>query len=186
MTNTICFLDTETLGLDPMAPVWEFAAIRREEDGREEEFHAFFDHDVFDKCGDPWLESLAPEFAADYGNRYEEFRALKHGERAAYVYTATRGAHIVGAVPSFDTERLSMMMRHHSIMEPPWHYHLTDVENLVVGYLAGKGELMAPPWKSEDLSRAIGVEPDDFARHTATGDVRWVKAQWDAVMTPNG
>lgn len=39
-----------------------------------------------------------------------------------------------------------------------------------------------PPWKSEDLSRAVGVNPDDFERHSALGDARWAKAIYEAVM----
>jgi hypothetical protein len=64
----------------------------------------------------------------------------------------------------------------------PWHYHLIDVENLVAGYLAARGELIPPPWKSDQLSAAVGVDPNDFGRHTAMGDVLWTRAQWDAVM----
>ena len=39
-----------------------------------------------------------------------------------------------------------------------------------------------PPWNSNDLSRAVGVDPDDFDRHSALGDVRWAKAVYEAVM----
>ena len=79
-------------------------------------------------------------------------------------------------------------------VEPSWHYHLIDVENLIVGYMRGKmpslpsvtwpafASLTKPPWNSEDLSRAVGVDPDYFKRHTAMGDVLWVRAQYDAVM----
>ncbi|MGC7247264.1 hypothetical protein [Mycobacteroides abscessus] len=37
--SDIVFMDTETLGLDPLAPVWEFAAIRRYENGIEAKYH---------------------------------------------------------------------------------------------------------------------------------------------------
>jgi hypothetical protein len=39
-----------------------------------------------------------------------------------------------------------------------------------------------PPWKSADLSRAVGVNPEDFEKHTALGDARWAKAIYEAVM----
>ena len=42
-----------------------------------------------------------------------------------------------------------------------------------------------PPWSSDGLSSAVGVDPEQFERHTAMGDVRWVMAQWDAVMGGN-
>jgi len=37
--------------------------------------------------------------------------------------TGTRGAHLVGAVPSFDADVLGARMRANGIC-PPWHYHL--------------------------------------------------------------
>lgn len=40
---------------------------------------------------------------------------------------------------------------------------------------------VAAPYKSALLSRAIGVDPGDFERHTALGDARWVKAMWEAM-----
>ena len=44
----------------------------------------------------------------------------------------TRGAHLVGAVPTFDAEVLGARMRANGIC-PSWHYHLIDVEALAVG-----------------------------------------------------
>lgn len=199
----ICFLDTETLGLHPDAPVWEFAAIRRRPDGSEEDFHCYIDHDEFVPGNGQtvrWIDDLPDSFADDYRERFSPAKALNEPTAAALIYAATRGATIVGAVPSFDTERLSQLLRRNGI-EPPWHYHLMDVENLVLGYLHGvaarvidearmRGDEPDPaltqrnlgfPLKSDDLSRAVGVDPDEYARHSAMGDVAWARAQWDAV-----
>ena len=42
--------------------------------------------------------------------------------------------------------------------------------------------LVAPPWRSDDLSRACGVEPPaPEERHTALGDARWVKRWYDRI-----
>lgn len=71
---------------------------------------------------------------------------------------------------------------------PPWHYHLIDVENLAVGWLAAlplgdpRRDALTLPWNSDDMSRAVGVDPDRFKRYTAMGDVRWAMAIYDAVM----
>lgn len=192
----ICFLDTETFGLDPESPVWEVAAIRRDwgseitnwggdvvasPGDRERKFHCFIDH--YDPA--PWLAQMrddgGAEFVKDYQARFNAKAALTTYAAAQMVHEATKGAHIVGACPSFDTTRLDKLLRRCGI-EPQWHYHLCDVENMIVGYLSGQGQPMPPPWKSEPLSRAVGVEPEDFSRHTAMGDVLWVKAQYDAVM----
>jgi hypothetical protein len=191
----ICFMDTETLGLNPEAPVWEFAAIRREwpqqiemwggdivarPQDQDSEFHCFIDHNC-----DPWItemhENHGSDFVKDYRKRFDARTALTTYRAAEMIYKATKGAHIIGACPSFDTERLAKLLRSRGF-EPAWHYHLTDVENMIVGYLAGRGQPIHPPWKSDTLSRAVGVEPEDFMRHTAMGDVLWIKAQYEAVM----
>lgn len=38
------------------------------------------------------------------------------------------------------------------------------------------------PFESEELSRACGVDPDRYPKHTAEGDVRWAMALYDAVV----
>jgi hypothetical protein len=108
----------------------------------------------------------------------------------------THGAHVVGAVPSFDTHVLDGLLRGHGLI-PAWHYHLIDVEVLAVGYLAGRGvkigstvvdkhgntRLRTPPYSSDELTEALGVESAaEHERHTAMGDVRWVMRMYDAIM----
>ena len=85
-------------------------------------------------------------------------------------------------MPNFDAEVLAARMRWHDLA-PSWHYHLIDVENLAVGFLAARGVQVPLPWNSEDLSRLVGVEPaSDEDRHTALGDARWARDIFDAVM----
>lgn len=181
----IVFADTETLGLDPHAPVWEFAAIRRDGDTGDEVSHHFF---VWHDPDNRHLRTLPEEFAADYRARYTPDEALSPYEaahRIAQVFERTPGKpapSLVGAVPSFDAERLARQYLEPLGIDRPWHYHLLDIENLVTGYLAAKGMLMSPPWKSDKLSAAIGVDPTEFDRHTAMGDVLWVRAQWDVLF----
>jgi DNA polymerase III epsilon subunit-like protein len=185
MTAPIVFLDTETTGLHPLNDqVWEIAAIRREPDGQESQWHMLVGH------APPSEEYLASDFAADYKARYDPERAVVRAVAVDRMRRLFAGrVHLVGMVPSFDAERLGHMRRLAGFDEPdPWHYHLIDVETLVVGYLAGlhanydPAERRQPPWDSEELSRAVGVNPDDFARHTAMGDVLWCRALYDAVM----
>lgn len=47
---------------------------------------------------------------------------------------------------------------------------------------AGCGTVLLPPWDSNDLSRAVGVDPDLFKRHTAMGDALWAAAIYERVM----
>lgn len=44
-------------------------------------------------------------------------------------------------------------------------------------------DVLSPPWRSDDLSRACGVEPpSDEDRHTAMGDARWAMRWYDAIV----
>jgi Exonuclease len=187
----IVVLDCETTGLDPVLDeVWEFAGIRREGDGTEQELHLFIEHNV-DRCA-----GLPPSFRADHAGRWPgDAMATSRADAAFLIDTFLRGkagsskAHIVGAVPNFDTERLARLLRAYATPNPvgwrePWHYHLVDVENLAVGWLRGQFPdiPLDPPWDSELLSEAVGVSIVPEERHTAMGDVRWAMKIYDRVM----
>ncbi|WP_127516381.1 hypothetical protein [Nocardia sp. FDAARGOS_372] len=58
----------------------------------------------------------------------------------------TRGAHIVGAVPNFDTECLAAMLRRHGLC-PAWHHHLIDVEALAVATSTAPARSAASPFR---------------------------------------
>jgi DNA polymerase III epsilon subunit-like protein len=190
MTAPLCFIDTETTSLRPDRRAWEIGIIRRNADGTEEQQHWFIDADSLD-LGNADLMSLK------IGRFYERHpqmdtgisgEAFEEPEAMWAVESFTRGAHLVGAVVSFDAEVLSARMRANGIC-PSWHYHLIDVEALVVGYLArthhvktGKHQLITPPWKSDDLSAELGITVSDEDRHTALGDARWAMRIYDTVM----
>lgn len=176
MTAPVVFVDTETLGLDPdYNPIWEVALITP--DGQE--------HEWFLRVS-PRDVALAHPKALEIGRfdeRYDNGKATDHGPFCHRFRDLTAGCHLAGAVVSFDEERLRRLFWRNGY-GVEWHYHLIDVEALAVGYLAGVefGARMAPPWKSEELSRAVNVDPEDFDRHTALGDARWAKAIYEAVM----
>lgn len=195
----ICFIDTETTGIHPDRLPWEIALIKRNEAGLEEELLIqIIDVDL----------SNADPFGLRVGKFYErhywyapstsippECKCVEEHEAAMLVERFTRGAHLIGAVPSFDAETWDKMLRRHRLI-PAWHYHLIDVEPLAIGYLKGLekyGHLSANtslefklPWKSDELSKAIGVEPPtDEERHTAMGDARWAQRTYDRVMGNN-
>lgn len=210
MNAPIAFVDTETTGVHPGRRAWEIAIIRREPDGQERTLHAFV-ADVDLSAADPFGLKVgrfyerhpkfarAPEVAAaiDHARSLglevpEDAPCLDEAELAPMIERMTRGAHLVGAVPNFDAEVFADTLRRHQLT-PAWHYHLVDVENLAVGYLAAKlrhGLLMdrvldtiTPPWSSEELSRTCGVEPaSDDERHTALGDAKWAMRLYDFIV----
>src|SRR4051812_31298904 len=158
--SDIVFMDTETLGLDIDSPIWEFAAIRRGPAGPrneivEHELHIFIPHHA-----EPWLtgpNALPEEFAADYHARFDAGQAYGQSGAAEVIKSFLAGRpHIVGAVPDFDTTRIRHQLLGPGHIPDPWHYHLIDVENLIVGslrglYAAGGQDMpIAPPWKSDE------------------------------------
>jgi hypothetical protein len=173
------FLDTETLGIDPFAPIWELAAVRRDQaTGKEISLELFIRHDV-----GVWLDGFPEPFLSDYKTRFHADIAVTPYD-AAHTIVDFCHSHptLIGAVPSFDTERIARQWLEPLGLDRPWHYHLLDIENLVAGHLNARGVLSSPPWKSDKLSATLGINPDDYPRHTAMGDVRWAMAQWDRLF----
>lgn len=205
-TAPLAFIDTETTGVHPGRRAWEIAIIRREPDGQERTLHVFVvDVDLSEadpyglKVGrfyerHPYFNGTVDDALVDdpwFGYRTGPMpataRLLAEGQAAGQVERLTRGAHLVGAVPNFDAEVFADMLRRHQVV-PAWHHHLIDVGSLAVGYLAGCAAEnpfsahASVPWRSDDLSRACGVEPaGDDERHTALGDATWAMRLYDAI-----
>jgi DNA polymerase III epsilon subunit-like protein len=158
-TTTLAFLDLETTGLDPERHhIWEIGAIVRGH--REAKFNGEWNIQMR-----PRLDAADP--MALRISRYYERRhlVLKDHQTEAFVidrpayqkltggaggrwYECNRmhvagivaemldGAQLIGCVPSFDAAFLTQFLRRHW-QAPTWHYHLIDVEQLAVGWLAG-------------------------------------------------
>lgn len=200
MTTPVCFVDTETISLArDHRHLWEIALIVPDYHGPGQDLE------------EEWFLADVPLGEADavalqvgrFHDRYPGVDGAGHPPKYLYdrrhiarlVEKYTRGRHLVGAVPSFDEQRLWDFLRAHGQC-PGWHYHLVDVEALAAGYIAAhnravewadgrSGDLIPvdprPPWDSNQLSLAVGVDPGDFERHTALGDAKWAKAIYDAV-----
>ncbi|HOW94058.1 MAG TPA: hypothetical protein PLF91_06170 [Mycolicibacterium fallax] len=177
LDRDLCFLDTETLGLDPAAPIWEFAAIRVNRDGTltREQLH----FQILHKPGN-WPEALPDRFADDYRARFDMQAAIPPAMAAREIQRITDGAIIAGSNPSFDTQRLTALLARFDLI-PGWHFHPLDIPSMVVGWVSAldcDGHLT---WKSDNLSALTGVPPGNYSRHTALGDVQWCLAQWQAM-----
>jgi hypothetical protein len=96
-----------------------------------------------------------------------------------------KGRHLVGAGVAFDARFLERLLRLNNQIAM-WHYHLIDVEAMMLGYLAAKGVEVPLPWKSADLAAAVGVDGTLFEKHTALGDARWAKAIYDTITVSGG
>lgn len=195
----VCFIDTETTGLNTYQhSIWEVALIL----GSREYLWQFpvdemtadpFALDIgkyWDRRWDPDRANITYSTALYQAYDVEKSRPRGRGkairpnkEWAEHFRDLTAGLHIVGAIPSFDEERLRVLLYANGVL-PRWHYHIIDVEALMVGWLSAHSSVDIPlPWKSEDLSRAVGVDPDLFDKHTALGDARWAKTVFDKIIT---
>lgn len=194
MSAPICFVDTETTGLHAGRLPWDVAVIRREPDGTQVEWQAYLDVDLSN--ADPfglrvgrfyerhplgrWLSGRDGELDAAW--RLHDMVTLASQVAARRFARMTHGAHIVGAVPNFDTETMAKLARDQELINAH-HYHLIDIETMIVGFLASRGEPIAPPWDSDELFAAVGVTTTEDERHTALGDARTVMRAYDAVMS---
>lgn len=183
----LAFVDTETTGLDSDThEVWDIAVITRDvygTGGYVDAYHQFF---VL-----PDL-SLAHPKALEIGKFWERMPQLALSGQVDEAWTVAgevlrllNGRHVIGMVPDFDSRFLWRFVAEFTELDlPPWHYHLIDVETLAVGWLLGMGEFLPPlPWRSDDLSRLLGVEPPESElRHTAMADAQWARELWDRIV----
>lgn len=176
------FLDVETLGLGA-APIWEISGFRVV-DGKVENagfLELFVDHDP--ALMDP---TLPQAFRDDYQKRFTDAKPLTVSPAKAVQaisYLARGRALVCGSNPGFDMQRIEAMARDNGLEPPPWHYHPEDVPTLARGWLHGKGIYPAPPWKSDLIAQMCGVDPRDYARHTAMGDCQFMWDLWKVVTT---
>ncbi|MGN8245258.1 hypothetical protein ACTHAM_002377 [Cellulomonas soli] len=211
MSAPLVFVDTETTGLHPGRKAWEIALIRVDEDGNGRgrscfigdvdlsgadpkglQVGGFYDrHPLYNGLHRSPTGRERSWYSPEPWGGHADYRVLSEAQAAVWVEQWTRGAHLVGAMPWFDAEVLDSLLRR-ARRVPAWHYHLIDVEALALGSLAA---FLAPldrgpealadavPWSSDELSRAIGVEPPAGEhRHTAMGDARWAQQIYQRVM----
>lgn len=183
-SDQLVFLDIETTGLDPdRHEPWEVALISGDD-------RRLWHLPVDLGRADPIALRIGG-FHERYGREDDtgrEITALNFF--AAGFADWTRGKHLVGAIVSFDEERLRKLLRSNGAC-PEWHYHIIDVEAMAIGWLSAnktwrtnQGELpFELPWKSEELTRELGIDPDQFAKHTAMGDAEWAKAIFEKVTS---
>ena len=83
-----------------------------------------------------------------------------------------------------------------SVFYQIFDYHLIDIEALALGWLRHQElnlswsvpsvEALTPresflPFKSDDLSKALGIYNEDAHKHDAISDVEWLVAMWKAM-----
>lgn len=170
--SVLCFIDTETTGLDPRIHQPYEVCWWRE------------DHDSPRTC---WLEHTlehADQQALKVGRYFERggLAALPGGHlqvaSARWLAADLEGVTLVGSNPAFDAAMLTRF-----IGAPVWHHRLINVSEggmWVFGWDRPKG-LADVATACRDRGHEI-PEPD----HTAEGDVRTTRAVYEALRAIRG
>lgn len=176
-TSDIVFVDTECTGLRPGDEIWEFAGLRRYLDGSSSWLHMLIEHDEM-RAATGLPEPFRSQYLARRGSPEERWPRKRAAIAIAEFLSGD--AVMVGAVPTFDSLHLTMLLRQYGILAPHL-YAVIDVEALAAGSLTRAGRRVRIPLNGEQLSRDLGVDPSRYERHTAVGDVKWVRALYDRI-----
>lgn len=163
--SPLCFIDTETTGLNPALHQPYEVCIWREDS--EEPVTLRLPHTL----------AHADQFALGVGGYFErEFRPFLE---SADGYATTRlidlleGVTLVGSNPAFDAAMLTRF-----IGTPVWHHRMIDVSNVaMVVFDLGRPEGLAGVAGRVRYAGYEVPEPD----HTAEGDVRTTRAVYEAL-----
>lgn len=178
--NIWIVIDTETTGLKEHHKPWELAAKAVNPETLEtiNDYHTFINLTIDDYQN----IDLPPSFKTDLDKRYTKPVASENTSpllrfsiwlRQLDREDQPNERHIFGVNPTFDIQQLKKV---DNLFESRVHYRSWDITTLAAAHLNLK-----PPVRSETVSKALGVDPENFERHTAMGDVDWGIAQLKAI-----
>lgn len=173
-TRTLVFLDSETTGLHRNARIWELGMVVR-------------------SAGTPDVSLLYQVTNVDMrGADPKALRMNKHADRSAFPPDGTQmlteaalarllstllvNVTIVGAVPSFDMEKIGLMLDRHGYDEV-WHHRVMCVEAMTAA--VRRKEITG----LTHAAHQFGVAYDVADLHTALGDARLARDVFDAIMS---
>lgn len=161
--SALCYIDTETSGLDPRIHQPYEVCIWRED----------WEHP--NTFGLPHTLEYADQRALAIGRYWDRGCDYRQGDHTTVRVIAKHlcGVTLVGSNPSFDAAMLTRV-----IGTPVWHHRMIDVSNVAMVVFG----LDRPPGLAETTALLRDAdwdipEPD----HTAEGDVRCTRAVYEAL-----
>ena len=191
----LVFVDTETTGLDPKCDeIWNLYAeiVRTGEPYKLEgvRLNLLIKHDITK------IEKLPYEFRKIHDEQYVEDEAISP-MTAGFSFLAmvksqlneNEKAHFIAANPHFDVSFIVNHLTTNDLFFEHFDYHLIDIEMLALGRVIFKEMLLERllndpphgnflPFKSKDLTKALGINTDHLTPHSARDDVAWIKMLW--------
>jgi len=147
------YLDTEATGVHDTSQIWQLAWLLEADGATLAERSVLVEHT---DAPNPWVlqhtRYVAAMTSADPVLPLADAMGLLRADIAAYGLD-DRKLFFVGAVPSFDDFRCRR------VGNPPWHYHLIDIESVVMGRFG----LASPPSLREiaELTGVVNLDPHD-------------------------
>ena len=162
----LCYIDTETTGLDPRIHQPYEVCYWREDEPEP------FTHRV------PHTLEHADQQALKIGRYWERDFAPGGGVSAGTLGYRLRGVTLVGSNPAFDAAMLTRV-----IGTPVWHHRMIDVSNVAMVVFDTDRPLGLADVRTRLADAGYDVpEPD----HTAEGDVRTTRAVYEALRAIRG
>jgi DNA polymerase III epsilon subunit-like protein len=186
----LAVIDTETTGTDPRRHhLWEVGLILREAGQPAAEYAWQVHPDLAtadpaalrvggyrDRCR---VAAAAPGTVATLTAPAGTPEITTAPGLAALLARLLDGAVLAGVNVAFDRDfAAAFLAAHGEILTAD--YHLIEVCSLAAGWLACAGRPPSAPWRSDDLARALGIDPASYDRHSALADARYAGAIYDA------
>lgn len=162
LSDTLAFVDTETVGLDLDHDIWEIA-------------FAIGDGPVQVLQVPHSLQNAQPQALEINGYRARINRMAISPVVDTYIASQLEGRTLVGANPSFDAYRLQRRWG-----RQVWHYRMIDVESMAVPIFKIDKPLGLNGLVNELRNRGFDIPENN---HTAAGDVNTTREVYKALMT---
>jgi DNA polymerase III alpha subunit (gram-positive type) len=162
--SEIVFCDTETTGLRPLThEIWELAAVKLDTDSDQVTGEFLIQLELAN------LAAASPKAleVGGFHERYDAASAVAPQRAMAEFCAFAEDAVLAGLNISFDVAFLQAALNRYD-RQPSWHYSPVDVKSML-GLATG----LTPPWSSDQLAEAIGINPSDYERHSALADCHY-------------